>query len=154
MEHFSEWFDKIYIENASTMTRTAAYILGDEKTAEDLVQNAFIVLLAKPEVMFYDNPKAWLYITLRNQIGNEFQKKHREFLPLYENSASYTPSDNFEDILPSQLTDSEKAILTLAYQYKYSHDEISKMTGKSVLACRARLYRAIQHCRSILKDEK
>lgn len=160
MESFSNWFDKIYVENAPKMIRVAYHLLGDEKTAEDIVQNTFIVLLVKPEVRTYDNIQAWLYVTLKNQIGNEMQRRrHRKFLPLdewRERESECDSPDHFAlaDCLPKGLTDKEKEILIYIYQDELTYEEIAKKMEKSVLACRTRLYRAKAHCKELLKKLK
>jgi DNA-directed RNA polymerase specialized sigma24 family protein len=42
----SEWFDSLYRKNALIMVKFAARLLGD-RTCEELVQEAFLILLYK-----------------------------------------------------------------------------------------------------------
>jgi RNA polymerase sigma-70 factor (ECF subfamily) len=154
MESFNSWFDELYTKHAPRMVRAARRILDNEELAEDIVQNVFIILLAKQEeIRNHENPTGWLYLTLRNQIGNEMQKeKYRKSLPLDERLAAEEDRYHFplRDCLPEGLTEDEKEILIFVYEMDLTYEEISERLGRSVLACRTRLHRAKIHCRKLL----
>lgn len=156
---FQSWFDDLYLENSLKMIQTAQRLLGNAETAEDIVQNVFIILLAKKDqVMLHPCPQAWLFATLRNLIGNELQKqRHRDTTPLNDNSGGgYEDRYSFPlcDCLPPGLSDSEKDILSMLFEAGYSYKEISYKTGRSELACRLKFYRAKVHCRELLTKSK
>jgi len=156
---FQQWFDNLYMQNSLKMIQTARRLLGSSESAEDVVQNVFIILLAKKDqVMVHPCPQAWLFVTLRNQIGNELQRQRHRNTDSLDDGYEIGREDNYEfpfcDCLPPGLTNSEKEILSMQFEDGYSYEEIAHKTGKSVLACRTKLHRAKNHCRELLKDEK
>ena len=154
MDSVQAWFDDLYLEHASKMIQVASRVLGNVETAEDVVQNVFIVLLARQEeVKQLEKPAAWLYKTLRNQIGNELQRaKYRQTLSIDEQlelGITDTYFSSLSDALPPELTEQERDILCLFYEDRLSHKEIAKRLDKSVFASRARLSRAKARCKKI-----
>lgn len=82
------WAKDLFLSHSQLMFRVAAYRLGDEERAGDLVQEVFLLLIVKIEqVMTYDNPAGWLFETLRRTIlaeaGLRTRRRARE-LPLEE----------------------------------------------------------------------
>ena len=155
----TEWFEAFYKKNINSLTQSAQRILGNRDAAEDVVQSVFVIALARQqEVMRHDNPVAWLYVTLKNQIGNEIQRtKHRQTISLdeiMELSSNDTYNECLSELLPYGLNESEKQILLLFYEKQLSHEQISAISGKSVLACRTCLHRARNKCKEILEKEK
>lgn len=155
----SDWFDALYLENYERMLTVAAKLLGSRESAEDVVQNTFLTLLDKQkQVRKHPNPTAWLYITLRNTIGNEIQReKYRRSLPLdsvpepFVNDEYRVP---FSDLLPEGLSEKELQILSLVYERELSYEKISSELGISVLACRTRLFRAKNKCKSLMASNE
>jgi DNA-directed RNA polymerase specialized sigma24 family protein len=47
MPNQDEWFDKLYIQNSPRMIKLAAYLLRNQQIAEELVNEAFLILLYK-----------------------------------------------------------------------------------------------------------
>lgn len=102
----------------------------------------------------YDNPTGWLYVTLRNQIGNELQRaKYRNHSPL-EVAENQPDKDGFveklEYTLPTELSDSDREILQMVFEQQMSYEEIAKKLGCSVLACRTRVYRAKKRVKALM----
>lgn len=156
---FQQWFDDLYMQNSLKMIQTARRLLGSIESAEDVVQNVFIILLAKKDqVMNHPCPQAWLFVTLRNQIGNELQKQRYRNADSLDDGNEIGREDNYRfslyDCMPSGLTSSEKEILCMLFEDGYSYAEIARRMGKSVLACRTKSYRAKNHYRELLKSKK
>lgn len=158
MDTAQEWFDGMYRAHAPQMMRIAYRILQDETAAEDVVQNTFIVLLSKQAQVRqeYRNPAGWLYVTLRNQIGNELQRiKRHNPLPLdhLRECPSAAWESSLEQMLPKQLRDGDRQFLILYYEKQWSYEEIAWALGCSVLTCRTKLCRARARCRQLLSME-
>lgn len=151
----SDWFDTLYLENYDRMLTVAAKLLGSREVAEDVVQSTFLTLLDKQkQVRKHPNPTAWLYVTLRNTIGNEMQReKYRRSLPLDSVPEPFVNDEYrlpFSDHLPDGLSEKEIEILSLVYERELSYEDISAELGISVLACRTRLFRAKNKCKNLL----
>jgi RNA polymerase sigma-70 factor (ECF subfamily) len=140
------------------MLTLAQKLLGNREAAEDVVQSTFLVLLAKEQtVRAHDNPTAWLYVTLRNQLGNELQReKYRKTAPMdsiAEPSEEDTYHFGLSETLEYGLSEGELSVLSLFYENELSCEEIAARLGISVLACRTRLFRARQKYKQILEDK-
>lgn len=156
---FQQWFDDLYMQNSPKMIQLAQRLLGSIESAEDVVQNVFIILLTKKDqVMVHPCPQAWLFATLRNQIGNELQRQKYRNAKSLDGGPEISQEDDYAfsfcDCLPSGLTSSEKEILSMLFEDGYSYEEISRKMGKSILACRTKSHRAKNHCRELLKEKK
>lgn len=154
----SEWFDKIYQKYSPGMRNVAKAALGSKETAEDIVQDVFILLLAKQgEVRKYQYPRGWLYKTLRNLIGNHLQKEQcRKSVPLDERvelPVSDTYQFSLADSLPKGLTSIEQEILILFFDVGLSYEEIAERLHCSVFTCRTRLHRAKIRYRELYLQE-
>lgn len=117
MSDLNTWFDSIYAANYPRLVKVAYYILWDENTVEDIVQNAFSTLLIKQkQLRDHPNISGWLTITVRNMADNERKRARytREIpiLPEHEPAASEAQPD-FLSLLPSELSKDEKQILYL-----------------------------------------
>lgn len=152
------WFDEVYREHMADMLRVARRVLHNDQAAEDAVQNVFVTLLIKQESLrTHPNVPGWLYVTLRNVIGNELQKeKHRSHEELELNSIQDAQEnvDRLEYMLPSALSRSDKDLLIMFYEKQLSYKEIASQLECSVLAARTRLFRAKERCKKYLGCNK
>lgn len=148
MDKFQEQFDELYLRHAPKLYKVAFRILLDDAAAKDLVQNTFLLLLNKKAQGSLSWPiqPSWLYITLKNLIGNELQNREKHpcvpletisEVPTYD-----TPNFSLEDLLPSALPDEDRELLLLFYEDDLPHSEISKKLGISETTCRSKLFRA------------
>lgn len=157
MNRVEEWFDPIYSKYHDILVRFAYQTLHDKGLAEDIVHSAFLTLLVKYEEMQgHPNLKGWLVQTVKYKILNELQKPHHKSeIPLpaeYEPAASEAPSDLLS-VLPPGLSEDERQILYLYYEVGFSHKEIAERIGCSQAASRMRLFRAKQHCGSLMSGD-
>ena len=146
MHRGDPWFDAIYRRNASRLIKIAEHILGSHELAEDLVQDSFMVLLAKRnETETYENPDAYLVKVLRNRIGSELQRAERKRVePLDEKHTPFLATEDrekLEDILPSWLTPQELQFLIWRVEEGRSMREIAQLLDCSEEACHTRMYR-------------
>lgn len=160
MPNKDEWFDKLYKENVPRMIRLAAYLLNNKEIAQELVDEAFLILLCKRDALQkHTNLPGWLSVTLKNLIKDELKSaRHRLEFPLNEdvdfalNDDPYEPS--LSEILPQGLTSKEREILILYFEKKLSYEQIADFLHISVLNCRTRMFRAKAHYTELIDKEK
>lgn len=159
MPNFDKWFDKLYIENSSRMMKMATYMLRNQHIAEELVNEAFLILLYKRnQLVSHPNLPGWLSQTLKNLIADELKSaKHRLELPLNEDIDA-TQDDTYEpplsELLPKGLSPKERDILILYYEMQLSYEQIAAQLHISVLNCRTRLFRAKAHFKELIDKKK
>lgn len=154
-----KWFDTLYTENYERLKKIACRSLGSEAIAEEIVQEAFLILLCKhDEVKRHPNSAGWLVITVQNLIKNELTRAStRREVAMTEEPMDqrFMTNEKLEDILPAELPAEEREILILYFDHQISHKEIAAKMEISEGACRTRLYRAKEHVKNLfLKNEK
>ncbi len=159
MPNQDQWFDKLYIENAPRMIRQATYLLRNQQIAEELVNEAFLILLyKKSDLINHPNLPGWLSQTLKNLMTDELKSaRHRLEWPLNPNveiAADDTYQQPLSELLPQDLKQNEREILLLVFEEQLSYEEISEKLHISVLNCRTRLFRAKTHYKEIMNKEK
>lgn len=153
------WFDLLYRQQAPRMIQVARRVLGNRETAEDIVQNVFLIALAhEKELQQMEKPNAWLYRVLRNQIGNELQRARYRTTTTLEDTFDLESTDLtpllLEHCLPKELPDSDQRILISFFEKQLSHEEIAKELGISIFASKTRLFRAKTKYKKLLLNEK
>ena len=83
----SGWIEAALARHEAPLVRYAASITGDEETARDVVQEAFIKLCAANRAKVENSLAPWLYKVVRNQALNQRRKEAR-MAPLLENAAA------------------------------------------------------------------
>lgn len=157
MARQDDWFSALYQESAPRMLRYAFYQLRDRDRAEELVGDAFVLLLRKQEALDgHPNLPGWLWKTLQHLILTEVKSARRRLeVPIDEQFDLAAPPEEAEplsDALPSGLTAKEREILLLFYEDGFSHEEIAARLGISVLNSRTRLFRARGRCKELLES--
>ena len=140
------WFDELYRKNADKLFRVANHILHNPAVAEELVQDAFMVLLVQREkVEGYQYPEAYLMEVLRKRIGSELQrasyKWEEPLVEEHEEMAAEEAENCLEDVLPEWLSEQERQLLIWHVEEGLSFREIGLRLGCSEHACHARMYR-------------
>ena len=150
------WFNQLYLKHARRLNRLATRILGNENIGQELVQEVFLLMFCKYEkLQDHPNMGGWLTVALKNRIMDYFHSaSYQRELPL-ETAGETGQEDRYEDplitVLPRGLNKKEQEILVLVYEKQLSYEAIAKQLRISVLNCRARLYRARNHCRDLLQ---
>lgn len=155
----TEWFDQLYEEHMPHMRNVARRSLDSMESAEDIVQDVFVLLLGREsEVRTYERPQGWLYAVLYKQIGSYLQRaKYRKTVPLDSRRDLFledTYSVPLSDCLSAGLTAKEREILLLFYEQGLSYEEIAKRLRCTVLTCRTRMCRAKARLKNLLEEEK
>ncbi len=137
------------------MIKLAAYLLRNQQIAEELVNEAFLILLYKRDKLIqHPNVQGWLSQTLKNLIADEIKSaKHRLELPLKEDIIIYNDdlfAHSFSELLPKGLTQKEREVLILYYENQFTYEQIAEKLHISVLNSRTRLFRAKKHYKELM----
>ena len=124
---------QLYIENYAHLIRTARSFVNAD-LAEDLVQETFLIAQKRLDhVVNSPNPTAWLVKTLRNVIGNTYQKRRFIYTELI-------PSVN--DMYAGLIDDEALSLLIWIYCEDASYQDAADRLRISLQACKKRIQRA------------
>ena len=132
----------LYQSYAGPLYRVAHHRLGDPYLAQDLVQTVFLAAAEKlPTLRRHENPWAWLLRALHYELSHTYTKLARErqrLCPLDQAEATTSappPTLGLADILPAQLTDREREIITLRFglngKQERTQKEVADLLGIS-----------------------
>ena len=136
---------QLYIENYAHLIRTARNFANGD-LAEDLVQETFLIAQKRLDrVINSANPTAWLVKTLKNVIGNTYQKRrfiYTELIPesIVDKSGEHVLSVN--DMYAGLIDEESLALLVWVYCEDSSYQEAANRLGISLDACKKRIQRA------------
>ncbi len=123
----------LYIKMKDSVFGLALMYTKSFSDAEDIVHDTFIAVWKNAAKYRQDSPKAWIMKIARN-ISLTYIKKQNRIAELDENICSddfrerISNSIMLENML-SHLNEKEREIVML-YAHGFSHEEISKITGK------------------------
>ena len=145
----------LYTTQYDKLTKAAYRMIGDIESAQDLVQQVFLLALVRQkELSAHPVPEGWLMLALHNLVKNERrkQKNHPE-VPLDDivGLANQESPVSVEDILPNELSPEDREILTWRYDRQIEYEEMAERLGISESGCRSRVSRAIANCRKYMK---
>lgn len=160
MDSTQKWFDELYIKNSKKMISIAMRLGFSQGEAEELTQDAFLLLLSKTDRFQkgHENPGGFLMEALKNLMGTSFRHKRLiQFIPYDEMTDTATTDTYFpslKDRLPANLSEEDKAILAARYDEQVPYAELSKRLGISPNQCALKVFHAKKRLREILEDEK
>ena len=166
-----EGFTKHFEELESPLIAYAYQILKDYDEARDQVQEAFKRIITEVEII--ENPKAWLYRTVRNLcishmrkhhiIQMEGEEKQLDFFAgkLDSNNNPNNPAEKLERSEKinrvvhyiSQLPQDSRNLIHLKFEEKLSYQQISDKTGLSVGNIGYKLHHLLRALANELKAE-
>ena len=147
------WVKELYEANALKLYKVAFRRLGDKDEAENVVQEAFLLLLARFDtVRVHPNPSGWLMKVVQNLIRHS---SHEISIEEQITQISAPPKQFFSlrDILPPGLTQREQDLLVWFYEEGLSYEEISARLKIPILTCRTQMFRAKQHYKKLAEKE-
>lgn len=129
---------------------------GDERLAEECVQETFLIGIIKiEELSNHEKPDAWLlktlyYVTLR-EMDRAYRKAER---PLDDvmNLLYYEDEIPLEFVLLKELSPDDKELLILRIEKQWSYEQIAEHRGISQVACRKQMSRALLRCKELMKN--
>ena len=134
--------------------RGALAILGDNREAEDAVQETFIAFWQKAPAEL-DSPGAWLMRVLVNRCRSRLRTPwRRRNVPLQEALSAAAPEERQELEELGQLPPADRAVLHLFYYEGFSTGEIAGILGVREGTVRSRLTRARGRLRRLLEGEQ
>lgn len=155
-----EWVHDLYNKKAPYLYKIAYYRLHDAELAQDVVQDVFLALLSKVEIVKkYDNPSAWLVQALNYVILHECerannQKKREVQMDAFDKELSEYMENrhSIDELLPNDFPKNDAQILKFYYEERLSYEEISETLHIPISTCGTWLYRAKQRLKKrILK---
>lgn len=136
--------------------RGAALIFGaNPADVDDFVQDTFIIAMKKVDVLMKSNDHiVWLVKVLENCIRNHRRLHANRFNRSLEDYSNFPAPEEVEPlshILPAQLSDSEKKILTWRFEENIDYKEMSRRLDTTEAYCRIKLCRLIIKCRKLME---
>ena len=103
MESVKNWVDSLYLQYSPKMVAIAMRAGFSIEEAEDLTQEAFLLFLTKAPTLQEDHrsPGGYLFVTLRNLIGDALRRRRRRKTLSY----GEVPDEGKEDAYFTSLRD-------------------------------------------------
>lgn len=135
------------------MIQHAIRKMGDRDQAEDLVQETFLIACMKiREVEDHVKPVGWLYSTLNNHLKRVNRHPTLSLDQLREPAAAAELSTPLELLLPRELPETTRRIVTLRVGEERSYAEIAEAMGMTEAACRKQMSRAMKQFKKCLEN--
>lgn len=148
------WLDNIVYQYYGPIKRSAYHIAigyelpNMESWAEDMTQEVFLCLsrrASEPAIRHHENIGGWLFVTLHNIIGNEWQKSYHREIPVTDVWAQIS-EESYElectELFPPGLSEEDRKILLWCDVQGLPHKVVAEHLGCSEAASRMRLRRA------------
>ncbi|MEO7598099.1 MAG: sigma-70 family RNA polymerase sigma factor [Opitutus sp.] len=139
------FFKRIFADQNVPLTRYATRLLGDPDRARDVVQDAFVKLMAQPQSAVDGHAVEWLFTVCRNRAMDVMRKEHR--MTRFEDgevervrAIDPRPGRTLERAethaamlrLIDGLPPNQQEVVRLKFQNGFSYKEISRITELSV----------------------
>lgn len=136
------WLEAAVTRYEAPLLSYAARLTGNLEAARDVVQEAFMKLLAQDRANLNGNEAAWLYTVCRNRALDLQRRSTRAAAALHEHAespATPTPgsaAQSREDSqhalsLVAQLPRDQQEAVILRFQCDLSYKQIAEVTGQS-----------------------
>ena len=157
MEARTEAFlQNLYSAHYEKLIKTAFRMMGDLESAQDLVQQVFLLaLLQKGKLIVHPVPEGWLVVALHNLVKQERKRgANHKIVPIDEimEPAAQDAPLPMDLILPAELSPEERKILIWRFDQQMEYEEMADHLGISASSCRSRVSRAVANCRKHMKD--
>ncbi len=154
---------KFFNEYKFALYNYAVKILGENETAEDVVQNTFLRLYENlDKIRDEEKIKSWIFITARNEIFGLFRQKKKTIYGYEQTDEGFRkhPADFIEtaetiDLLKHEISNldvTNREILILREFGQLSYKEISEITGLEVSKIKNRLFKTRKKLMKKLKS--
>lgn len=142
-----------FLEYSKLLVQHAMRYIYDDRIAERLVQDTFLIACEKPdEFCTHEKPLAWLFTVLNFQIKKEKQRSYHQE-KVYHDELDYraaTEEDPLEFSLPADLDADERELLILRIEKQWSFAQIAEYKGIREDACRQKFQRTKKKCQKLL----
>lgn len=160
MESLKGWVDSLYLQYSPKMVSTAMRAGFTAEEAEDLTQEVFLLFLTKAPMVRenYRSPGGYLFVTLRNLMGDALRQRRRRKTLSYGEVPDSGKDDvyftSLRDALPSELDEKDREILIAYYEEEIGYEELAKRLNIPVERCRVRVFRAKNRYRKLIEGKK
>ncbi len=141
----SEFLERTFAEQRAPLVRYATRLLGDRERAEDVVQDAFVRLMAQPTGTVNNHAVEWLFTVCRHRALDVLRKEGR--MKRFEEgqaervtAADPRPGRALEEAethatllrLIDRLPPNQQEVIRLKFQNGFSYQEIARITELSI----------------------
>lgn len=154
--------EALYRKHASAIFRFAWGLCGDRSTAEDIVSDTFVRLLTRAPRIETTTALAYLLAIARNTYLTSRRRQRRE-VPLADElpAPQRDPAVQLDDqarlaavvralrVMP----EGERAALLLRVDHELPYEDIARVLGATMGACRVRVHRARLHLAGALESK-
>lgn len=155
------FLERIFAEQAGPLTRYAARLLGDADRARDVVQDAFVKLMAQPPGAIDGHVVEWLFTVCRHRALDVLRKEGR--MKRFEegqaervSAGEPRPGRGLEHEetraailqLIDHLPHNQQEVVRLKFQHGFSYKEIARITELSVTNVGFLLHTAVRRLRT------
>lgn len=148
-------FNALYKSQYEKMIKLAYRMLGSMESAQDIVQEAFMLALIRwDEVSAHPLPEGWLALTVRNLVQNERRRyANHEEMPLdsFAEQPDTCQEYPLSHLLPKKLSEEDQQLLIWRFELQMDNRQIADRLGISISASKNRVSRAVKRCRNLLK---
>ena len=160
MDSRNDWFDKLYLQYSPQMVSIAMRAGFTVEQAESITQEVFLLFLTKAPMVRenYRSPGGYLFVTLRNLMGDALRQRRRRKTLSYGEVPDSGKDDvyftSLRDALPSELDEKDREILIAYYEEEIGYEELAKRLDIPVERCRVRVFRAKNRYRKLIEGKK
>jgi len=155
------FLERVFAEQRAPLVRYATRLLGDSDRARDVVQDAFVRLMAQPVEAVDGHAVEWLFTVCRNRAMDVLRKEHR--MKRFEEgeaervtTAEPRPGRTLEREethaavlrLIDRLPPNQQEVVRLKFQNGFSYKEISRITSLSVTNVGFLIHKAVTRLRT------
>lgn len=159
----TEELERVYLEHAPLIYRTAWGVLGSREDAEDVLQSVFLALLRRESLPdLQQNPRAYLHRAAVTASLDVLKAKRRRPTLVDDarlETASADSGASFDEELYErlyaaigQLSADASSVLILRYMHSKSLAEIARELGVSRTAVAVRLFRSRARLKALLRE--
>ena len=142
------WVQELYRYNAPKLYKVVLRRLEDAEAAQDIVQEAFLALIEKIElVKCHPNPVGWLMKAVHFLILQTISTNQHLTAPPVQILS-------LRDMLPPGLTQREQDLLVWFFEDGLTYEELSARLKIPILTCRTQMFRAKKHYKKLSEKEK
>lgn len=148
--------EQLFLAEESRLLHFATGLTGNFVTAQDIVQDAFL-RLHKSNHRTIQQPRAWLFRTIRN-LAHNHRRKHTRLESLNDahelenDDTNILPADQLEHdealllmrLCLDEMAPSDRELVKLKFEDELSYDEISRRTGLTSGNVGYRLHHALK----------
>lgn len=155
MENYNELIDQIF--------RFVYLKTSNREIAEDLTSDCFLSTVRYLKTNEVQNLRAFLFKTARNKVIDYYRQKNRV---IYSDEMVLANEEisGKDDIVNRQdakmivekiklLKDDDREVLTLRYIEDLDIKEIADITGKSQMATRVQIFRALKKAKALINNQ-